>query len=158
MILASLGYVLLFFVRPDFMPAVCLCGVLIFVGNANLLLISWMFLVDSIDYGHWKLGRRNDSVNVSATSFANKMGSAISNGLIGSVIIVSKIKGLNAGDALSESGVVIVKSAMTLIPLLFLVAGCIVYSCGYKINEKTHSLILDDLMSKGDIKNDEQYR
>ena len=39
-----------------------IAGVLLFVGQAFIQLMMLMFLADTVEYGFWKSGRRNDSV------------------------------------------------------------------------------------------------
>ena len=51
-----------------------------------------MFLADTVDYGQWKLGKRNDSISFSQQPFINKMGGAVASGVIGAVVILSGIK------------------------------------------------------------------
>ena len=40
-------------------------------------------LMDSIDYGEWKYGKRNDALVMSANSFGNKLGGGIGGALLG---------------------------------------------------------------------------
>lgn len=39
-----------------------MAGVLLFTGQGAIQLLMVMFIADSVEYGEWKLGRRNESV------------------------------------------------------------------------------------------------
>ena len=39
-----------------------IAGILLFVGQAFIQILMLMFLADTIEYGHYKLGKRNESV------------------------------------------------------------------------------------------------
>ncbi|MFH1513803.1 MAG: glycoside-pentoside-hexuronide (GPH):cation symporter, partial [Bacillota bacterium] len=75
-LLVVIGY-LLFFLAPMDMAWIGPAGVLIFLGQAFIEMLMLMFLADSIEYGQWKLGRRNESITFSVQPFINKIGGAI---------------------------------------------------------------------------------
>ncbi len=58
------GY-LLFFFSPMNMALIGAAGVLIFVGQAFIQMLMLMFLADTIEYGQWKMGKRNESITFS---------------------------------------------------------------------------------------------
>ena len=49
-------------------------GILMFLGQAFIQILMLMFLADTVEYGQWKLGKRNESVTFSLQPFINKMG------------------------------------------------------------------------------------
>ncbi|GHU81004.1 melibiose:sodium transporter MelB [Spirochaetia bacterium] len=151
-IVLMIGYIMFFFAPTTTLLYISIAGVLIFSGTVSALLIVWMFLVDSIDYGHWKLKKRNDSVTVSVFSFLNKMGSSLANAIIGFVIIISGIKNINTATQLTPNGILIIKLAMTAFPALCIIVGYIIYLKKYKIDDKMHAEILKELQQRGDIK------
>jgi melibiose permease/lactose/raffinose/galactose permease len=146
------GYIILFVTPPRLFGLVCLAGILIFSGNASSLLVAWMYLVDSIDYGHWKMKKRNDSVTISVSSFANKMGSALANGIIGTVVIFSGIRDTALDMNSTSSRGIIIKLAMTVFPALCMLAGYFVYIQKYKIDDIFHEKILRDLLKSGELR------
>ena len=149
-ILVVLGYILFFF-APMNMLFIGLAGVLLFVGQAFIQLIMLMFLADSIEYGQWKLGKRNESITFSLQPFINKIGGAISTGVLGLTLIVSGINAAETPADVSESGIAVLKASMLLFPLIAIAAGYIVNIKKYKIDEKRYQQILDDLHQRGDI-------
>jgi melibiose permease/lactose/raffinose/galactose permease len=72
-ILVTLGYIV-FFVSPMNIIFIGAAGMLIFVGQAFIQALMLMFLTDTVEYGQWKLGRRNGSITFSVQPFINKIG------------------------------------------------------------------------------------
>ncbi len=125
---------------------IALGAVLVFVGQAFIQTLMLMFLADTVEYGQWKLGKRNESVTFSIQPLINKIGGALSTGIVS---IVSVISGIKVSETVAESidsdGKLILKGAMFLLPLVFIVAGYIIYLKKYKISEEFYSSMLKDL-------------
>ena len=121
-------------------------AVLVFVGQAFIQTLMLMFLADTVEYGHWKLGKRNESITFSIQPLINKIGGALATGVVSLTLIFSGIK-VDGGtvDAIGSDGKLIVKIAMFAIPLVMIVAGYIVYLKKYKISEQFYAGILQDL-------------
>lgn len=150
-ILVILGYVIFFF-SPMNMLFIGLSGILLFVGQAFIQLLMLMFLADTVEYGQWKLGKRNDSVTFSLQPFINKMGGAISSGVVATTIIISGINDASSAADVAPEGLLIMKTAMLVLPLLCILAGYMLYRRKYKIDHKLYGQILSDLKARGAIK------
>lgn len=139
------GYAI-FFVAEVSIILIALGAVLVFVGQAFIQTLMLMFLADTVEYGHWKLGKRNESITFSIQPLINKIGGALATGVVSLTLIFSGIK-VDGGtvDAIGSDGKLIVKIAMFAIPLLMIVAGYIVYLKKYKISEEFYAGILKDL-------------
>ena len=76
----------------------------------------------------------------------NKIGGALSTAVVSLTLILSGIK-VDGGtvDAIDASGKLIVKASMFALPLVFIVAGYIIYLKKYKISEVFYQEILHDL-------------
>jgi melibiose permease/lactose/raffinose/galactose permease len=150
-ILVVLGY-LIFFVAPEEMRFIGPAGVLVFVGEAFIQLLMLMFLADTVEYGQWKLGRRNESITFSVQPFINKIGGAIANGI---VMLTAVLSGINAAASPSDvtaGGLLMMKIAMLILPLCFIVAGYLIYLYKFKIDQEMFDRILTDLAARGDLK------
>ena len=147
-VLVLAGY-LLFFVAEISLVLIVIGAVLVFVGQAFIQTLMLMFLADTVEYGHWKLGKRNESVTFSIQPVINKLGGAISTGFVSLTLLLSGIK-IDGGtvDAIDASGKLIFKSAMFALPLVFILVGYVVYLKKYKIDEKFYGEILQDLEGK----------
>lgn len=151
-ILVVTGYVIFFFAPTSTMLFIGIAGVLIFIGQAGIQLMMMMFLADTVEYGQWKSGRRNDSVTFSLQSFINKMGGAVANGIVSATIIVSGIKDADSAAEVTKEGLVLMKGAMMLLPLVFIVIGFLLYLAKYKIDKEMYERIVADLKARGDIR------
>ncbi len=153
-ILVVAGY-LMFFFSPMDMLYLGIAGVLLFLGQSFIQILMLMFLADSIEYGQWKLGRRNESVTFAIQPFINKMGGAISSGIVGLTVVFSGMSTAESAADMTSEGLLIMKSAMLFIPLIFIVAGYIIYMKKYKIDKAMFDKIIADLKERGDIKDEE---
>ncbi len=145
------GY-LLFFFSPMNMIPIGIAGVLIFAGEAFIQLLMLMFLADTIEYGQWKSGKRNESVTFSIQPFINKIGGALANGILGVTLILSGINNAQVPGDVTAGGLWMMKASMFLIPLALIIVGYVIYVKKFKIDEKTYQQILSDLEKRGDIK------
>ena len=150
-LLVLLGYVIFFFAPTNTMVFIGVAGVLLFVGQAFIQLMMLMFLADTVEYGFWKSGKRNDSVTFAIQPFINKMGGAISSGVVSVTVIISGIKDAQSAADVTQEGLMIMKIAMMILPLICIVAGYLLYHKKYKIDEKMYRSMLEDLRKRGDI-------
>jgi len=153
-ILISAGYIIFFFAPVNTMTFIGIGGTLIFIGQSFVQLLMLMFLADSVDYGHWKLGKRNDSITFSLQPLINKMGGAIAGGIVSAVIIVSGIKDADTAAEVTKSGLLMMKLAMLIFPLVCIAASYFICRLKYKIDSRFYAQILSDLKARGEIKND----
>ena len=141
-----------------------------------IVLLLGMVLADAVEYGEWKLGKRNESVSFAVQPFINKLGGAIGTGVVTVTLIVSGINPVSqqitqleqiietatdpavAANAQTQidaliNGVTgsplwIMKTAMMILPLICIVVGFWVYSKKFKIDEKMYAQIVTDLKNK----------
>ena len=140
-----IGYAIFFFAEISII-LIALGAVLVFVGQAFIQTLMLMFLADTVEYGYWKLGKKNESITFSVQPLINKIGGAIATGIVSLTLIISGIK-VDGGtvDAIDSEGKFIIKLAMFAIPLIMIVIGYIVYLKKYKISEGFYSKILGDI-------------
>jgi len=146
------GYIIFFFAPVSTMLFIGIAGVLIFFGQAFIQLLMTMFVADSVDYGHWKLGKRNDSITFSLQPLIYKLGGAIGTGVVSAVILLSGIKDANTAADVTPEGLLMMKVAMFIFPMLCFVASYIIYRMKFKIDSKFYAQILSDLKERGELK------
>ena len=154
MILIGVGYILFFFAPLTTMLYIGIAGVLIFFGQGLVQILMLMFLTDSVDYGHWKFKKRNDSITFSLQPFIYKTGGAVATGVVGAVSILSGARAADDGgaaQALSPGGLLLLKIAMMIFPLLCITAGFVVNKLKYRLTKEKHDEILTDLREWGEI-------
>lgn len=93
-------------------PVLSIGGILIFSGIGVTTVLSTVFLADSVDYGEYKTGQRNESVIFSMQTFSTKLASAVSGLFVGVGIDVI---GLDAAAS--------VQSPATILGLQILMCG-----------------------------------
>ena len=59
-----------------------------------------------------------------------------------------------AAESIDASGQLIIKIAMFAVPLIFIVAGYLIYLKKFKISEEFYAQILQDLKDRGEMKED----
>lgn len=148
------GY-LLFYLSPMNMIPIGIAGMLIFLGQAFIQLLMILFLADTIEYGQWKLGRRNESITFSLQPLIYKIGGALGSGIVGAVIILSGISRAETAAEVSTGGLWMMKTAMLLLPMLLMGASFLVFHFRYKIDKEMYQKIIEDLKEKGEIGNSE---
>lgn len=150
-ILVLVGYVLFFFSPMNMLP-IGIAGVLIFIGEAFIQLLMLMFLADTIEYGQWKSGKRNQAVTLSIQPLINKIGGAIATGIVTATLIISGINSAESAADVTSEGLLIMKLAMFILPLICIVAGYFVYRFKFKIDKAFYDKIVGELAARGDIK------
>jgi melibiose permease/lactose/raffinose/galactose permease len=150
-ILVAAGYLVFFFAPTGTMLFIGIAGVLLFVGQGFIQLMMLMFLADSVDYGHLKFGKRNDSITFSLQPFINKLSGAIGNGVVAFVIIISGVMDAADHTEVTEESAMMIKMAMFAFPLVCIVVSFIIYRLKYIIDEKKYAEILSELKERGEL-------
>lgn len=150
-LLVIAGYVIFFFAPTNTMLFIGMAGLLLFVGQAFIQIMMLMFLADTVEYGFWKSGKRNESVTFALQPFINKMGGAVASGIVGATVILSGIKDASSKADVTASGLLMLKVAMMVLPLICIVAGFVVYLKKYRIDKAMYEKILQELKDRGDI-------
>lgn len=139
------GYLIFFFAPTNTMLFIGIAGLILFIGQAFIQVMTLMFLTDSVEYGEWKFGKRNDSVTFSLQPFINKMGGAIASGVVGAIVIVSGMSQAQSAADMTTSGIFILKMAMMVFPLICIVIGFLVYRSKYILDEEMYGKIVREL-------------
>jgi len=167
---------ILFFFSFEKLPVIIVAGLILFFAQAFIQLLMLLFLADAVEYGQWKLGKRNESVSFAVQPFINKMGGAIGTAVVTATLIVSginpvsqriteieaEIAAMTDPAAISAAqrqitdlinGVVgtpiwIMKMAMMILPLVCIVAGFVIYNKKFKIDEKLYAQIVSELKDR----------
>lgn len=145
------GYVAFFF-APANMLWIGAAGVLLFVGQAFVTLLMLVFISDTVEYGQWKLGRRNGAVTFALQPFINKVGAALGQQIVGVTVILSGINTAATPADVTAGGLWLMKVAMLLLPLLLIVTGYLIYRAKYRLDETRFAEIVADLEARGALR------
>lgn len=149
--LVMIGYAIFFFAEVSII-LIAVGALFIFIGQAFIQLLMLMFLEDTIEYGQWKNGKRSESITLSVQPLINKIGGAVSMGITSLMLVWSGIKvGETAAESISASGQLTVKLMMIVLPVVFILAGYIIYRCKFKINKEMYDRIISDLRVRGEL-------
>jgi melibiose permease/lactose/raffinose/galactose permease len=151
---------LLFFLSFENFALVVVAGLGLFFGQAFIQLLMLLFLADAIEYGEWKLGKRNEAVSFAVQPFINQFGGAVSKLMVTATLVISAINPIEDAiknfapnsaekwaevNKVTDGSVWIMKVSMMIIPLVLILVGFIIYHKKFKIDEKMYAEIVNDL-------------
>ncbi len=161
MIAVSVSYVI-FFLSFEWLPLIVIAGLGLFFAQAFIQLLMLLFLADAVEYGEWKLGKRNEAASFAVQPFINQFGGAASKGIVSYTLIISGINMIanaiieepdRAAELIAstpDSAIWIMKIAMMILPLICILIGFVLYMKKFKIDEEMYAKILDDLKARED--------
>lgn len=120
-------------------------GILFFAPQPMVFLVALMIITDSIEYGQWKLGHRDESVALSLRPLADKFGGAVSTGLVGIIAVACGMINDATVNSISDGDKALFKILMLLIPAIILIVAMIVFGLKIKLTEKMHADIVAEL-------------
>ena len=159
MIAVSASYIIFFF-SFEFLPLIVIAGLGLFFAQAFIQLLMLLFLADAVEYGEWKLGKRNEAASFAVQPFINQFGGAASKGVVSLTLIVSGINMIAQSISSNPekeaeliastpgSSVWIMKISMMIFPLICILVGFILYMKKFKIDEKMYATIVSDLEAR----------
>ena len=149
--LVVVGYVVFFF-APMNIIIIGVAALLLFMGQAFITVLMLGFITDTVDYGHWKLGRRNTAVTFALQPFINKVGAALATEVVAITVIISGIgQHTDSPQDVTPQGLLIMKLAMLVLPPVLILIGYVIYRTKYRIDEAFHDQILADLRERGQL-------
>ena len=151
------GYVLFIFADHS-LVLIAIAAIIIFIGQGFTQLLMLMFLSDTVEYGQWKLGKRNDSVTLSLQPLINKLGGALATGIVSITLLLSGVKQAEdiGSTTIETTGKLIFKNSMFLIPLALIVLSYFIYTKKFVLDEKKYAEIVAELKERGDVKEVEE--
>lgn len=148
------GYIIFFF-SPMNIIIIGIAALLLFLGDAFVTVLMLVFISDTIDYGHWKLGRRNTAITFALQPFINKVGAALAAQIAAMTLIASGINEAATPDDVTEGGLLLMKIMMLVFPLACTAIAYVIYRWKYRIDETFHAQILSDLKERGQLVDDD---
>ena len=162
MIAVTISY-LVFFLSFEWLPLIVLAGLGLFFAQAFIQLLMLLFLADAVEYGEWKLGKRNEAASFAVQPFINQFGGAVSKGVVSYTLIISGLNmvansliDIEVGtpeydaiiNAIPGSAIWVMKLSMMILPLICILVGFALYSWKFKIDEKLYAQIVADLEAR----------
>ena len=151
------GYVMLG-IFSDNIIMVFVALVLFYVPGTLIQMTAILSLTDSIEYGQLKNGKRNEAVTLSVRPMLDKIGGAMSNGIVGIIAVAAGMTGNATAADMTASNIHIFKICAFYIPLVLIILSLIVFLFKVKITEKMHDEIVKELevkLTNGEIEADD---
>lgn len=135
----------LFLVAGSSLPMVIAAAVLFYIPQPLIFLVVLMIITDSVEYGQLKFGHRDESLTLSVRPLLDKMGGAISNGVVGLTAVWA---GMTAGASASDitaHGHMVFKLMMFGFPAALILIGTFIFFRKVTLDEKEHAQIVEEL-------------
>ncbi len=140
---------ILFFLNPSNSSPSVVIALLFCAGVMNGFCTSILYgmIGDTVEYGQWKTGARADGLSSSGTSFMMKLGGAIAPTMLLSLL---EVNGYAAGAQTQTDGALnAINITMNLIPAGLALLSFVIFFF-YKLDDKLHAKIIDDLKERGE--------
>lgn len=170
-VIGYVGFMTVGTLLPMSMALLIVFGFILFSGQAIIQLLTYVLLADTVEYGQWKLGTRNESMVFSLRPFIDKLSSAIQVGIFSLIMIISglntysrQISALESDPALTQqqiiqmgnevvsqiprSSTLIMRAGMLVVPLILILLSYVVYRKKYNMTEEKYARIIEELAQR----------
>lgn len=155
--MAFVGYIILLsetFLGTDNVYLLLVPAFLVFSAVGMLNVVVTVFLANTVDYGEYKNYRRDESVIFSMQTFVVKLASGVSAFIAGVVLQICNLKNDGAVNAAIDSASRIkLRFGMTVIPILVLLIGIIIFRKLYILTDDKLNEISEELKQRKTIDN-----
>lgn len=169
-VMIAIGYALFMgagYGLPKSMVVVGIAGLVLFSGQGFIQVLTLVMLADTIEYGQWKIGTRNESVVFAINPFVTKLASAFQTAIVAVTLAasglnrnvinpVTEAKDLNPemsneavremiASLVNDSMLLILRLSMIVIPLLLILISYVIYRKYFKIDTAFYDKITKEL-------------
>ena len=127
-------------------------GILVFLANGILTVLTTVFLSSTVDYGELQSGRREESVIFSMQTFVVKLASGLAVFLTGiGLDLIGLVGNTNEGEAIAEQSAATLtglRLLMTIIPIIGLILAFVVFTKKFILDDKKAEEIALQLKEK----------
>ncbi len=150
--MAFLGYIFIlvytFVIGGNSVYVLLVPAFLIMAAIGMLNVIVTIFLANTCDYGELKNGRRDESVIFSMQTFVVKLASGLSAFIASIVLSITHISDSETITAVADSSRLGLRLSMTIIPIVILIVGAIVFKAKYILTDEKLDEINAELAAK----------
>jgi melibiose permease len=159
---AVIGYICLFAIAFTAMSSVYILfvpGFFIFAANGVLQVLTTVFLANSVDYGEYKNGRRDESVIFSMQTFVVKLASGVAAFAASICLSINNLKSDAVTEAeknldfslnVAQSAKIGLRMTMSLIPVVGLFIAIFYFKKKFILDEKKMEEISKELENKSE--------
>lgn len=146
-----LAGLLVFVFAAESIALIVIAGLLLFIGQGFIQVLMLMFIADSVEYGEWKLGRRNESVTLSLQPFIYKASNALGTGFVGLALVISGINRAETAAEVTDTGRLAFQGVMMGVPLFLVALSWVILRLRYRIDEERYQSIVDELAQRAQV-------
>lgn len=133
MVVAAIGFILMYLIPSHSVVPVFIARIIANAGVIEASTFAWSFVPETITYGEWKTGKRENGIANAIVGFFFKFGMALGGVIPGYVLALFAFNAdLKVQSAKALQGILL---TATVIPVIFLVAGIICFSF-YKLSDE----------------------
>lgn len=121
-------------------------GLVFFYFPYQLIFLSVLMTIsDSVEYGQWKNGTRNEAVTLSLRPLLDKIAGALSNGIVGFISVACGMMGDAQASDITAQGISTFKLYSFYLPGALMIISAVIFLCKIKLTEKKHAEIVKNL-------------
>ncbi|ARN89486.1 glycoside-pentoside-hexuronide (GPH):cation symporter [Levilactobacillus brevis] len=146
-IMMLVGYLLFIFAGTSVVMTL-VADAVFFFPYPMIFLAALMTITDSVEYGQWKNGVRNESVTLAVRPLIDKLAGAFSMGIVVLAAVNSGMTGNAKPSDISAHGLFVFHSFMFYMPIVSLILAALIYYFKISLSEKRHAQIVTELEKK----------
>ena len=144
-IAVMLGGIGIFSIAGTSLPMILTAAELFFIPQPLVFLVILMIISDSVEYGQWKLGHRDESLTLSVRPLVDKLGGAMSNWLVSTFAVAAGMTTGASASTITTHQQSIFKLSMFGFPAAAMLIGAFIIARKITLTEARHAKIVEEL-------------
>ena len=144
-IAVMLGGIGIFSIAGTSLPIILTAAELFFIPQPLVFLVILMIISDSVEYGQWKLGHRDESLTLSVRPLVDKLGGAMSNWLVSTIAVAAGMTTGASASTITTHQQSIFKLSMFAFPAAAMLIGAFIIARKITLTEARHAKIVEEL-------------
>ena len=140
-----LGGIGIFSIAGTSLPIILTAAELFFIPQPLVFLVVLMIISDSVEYGQWKLGHRDESLTLSVRPLVDKLGGAMSNWLVSTIAVAAGMTTGASASTMTTHQLSIFKLSMFGFPAAAMLIGAFIIARKITLTEARHAKIVEEL-------------
>ncbi len=147
-IAVMLGGIGIFSIAGTSLPMILTAAELFFIPQPLVFLVILMIISDSVEYGQWKLGHRDESLTLSVRPLVDKLGGAMSNWLVSTIAVAAGMTTGASASTMTTHQLSIFKLSMFGFPAAAMLIGAFIIARKITLTEARHAEIVEELENR----------